>query len=82
MASYGLAPVLPAGGVVYFLTTNLTGLRPEWREVDRLRGQAPHRAHPAATTPRGAVCRSGPRHVRPVRVRATCCDTCGISTLV
>ncbi|MDX5572320.1 MFS transporter [Streptomyces griseus] len=35
----GLAPVLIAGGAVYFLTTNLAGLRPEWREMDRTRGR-------------------------------------------
>ncbi|WDV56134.1 MFS transporter [Streptomyces coeruleorubidus] len=28
----GLAPVLLAGGAAYFLTTNLAGLRPEWRQ--------------------------------------------------
>lgn len=39
VASAGLAPVLLVGGAVYFLTTNLTGLRPEWREMDRLRGK-------------------------------------------
>jgi MFS family permease len=44
VASFGLVPALVAGGAAYFLTTNLTGLRPEWREMDRLRGQghAPH----------------------------------------
>lgn len=35
----GLTPVLVVAGVVYFLTTNLTGLRPEWREMDRHRGK-------------------------------------------
>lgn len=35
VASVGLAPVLLAGGVAYFLTTNVTALRPEWREMDR-----------------------------------------------
>jgi MFS family permease len=35
VTAFGLAPVLIAGGVTYFLTTNLTGLRPEWREMDR-----------------------------------------------
>ena len=35
----GLAPVLVACGAAYFLTTNLTALRPEWREMDRLRGR-------------------------------------------
>ncbi|MBP0456804.1 MFS transporter [Streptomyces montanisoli] len=40
VASFGLVPVLLAGGVAYFLTTNLAGLRPEWRQMDRLRGRA------------------------------------------
>ncbi|MFC8828188.1 MFS transporter [Streptomyces sp. NPDC057137] len=39
VASLGLAPVLLVGGAAYFLTTNLTGLRPEWRQMDRLRGK-------------------------------------------
>jgi MFS family permease len=34
VASFGLVPVLLGGGVAYFLTTNLTGLRREWREMD------------------------------------------------
>lgn len=38
VASVGLVPVLLAGGLSYFLTTNLTGLRPEWREMDRVGG--------------------------------------------
>ncbi|MEW1892976.1 MFS transporter [Streptomyces sp. IBSBF 3010] len=33
----GLVPMLLTCGAVYFLTTNLTGLRPEWREMDRTR---------------------------------------------
>ncbi|MEV6740370.1 MFS transporter [Streptomyces sp. NPDC051104] len=36
VASAGLVPVLLAGGATYFLTTNLAGLRPEWREMDRV----------------------------------------------
>ncbi|MEV8563241.1 MFS transporter [Streptomyces sp. NPDC051917] len=36
VAYVGLAPVLVACGAAYFLTTNLTGLRPEWREMDRV----------------------------------------------
>ncbi|WP_443078818.1 MFS transporter [Streptomyces sp. NBC_01497] len=40
VAAFGLAPVLVAGGIAYFLTTNLAGLRPEWREMDRRRGRA------------------------------------------
>lgn len=39
-ASFGLTPVLLAGAAAYFLTTSLTGLRPEWRQMDRLRGKA------------------------------------------
>ncbi|WP_073948046.1 MFS transporter [Streptomyces kebangsaanensis] len=38
-ASAGLVPVLFACGAAYFLTTNLTGLRPEWREMDRPDGR-------------------------------------------
>ncbi|WP_336206578.1 MFS transporter [Nonomuraea sp. LPB2021202275-12-8] len=57
VASAGLAPVLVACGVAYFLTTNLTGLRPEWREMDRLRGHgqpaAPAREAGADTAGRG-----------------------------
>lgn len=37
VASFGLTPVLPAGAAAYFLTTNLGGLRPEWRQMDRRR---------------------------------------------
>lgn len=37
----GLAPALVTAGVAYFLTTTLTGLRREWREMDRLRGRGP-----------------------------------------
>ncbi|GAB1818437.1 MFS transporter [Herbidospora sp. RD11066] len=33
VAATGLVPVLVACGVAYFLTTTLTGLRPEWREM-------------------------------------------------
>ncbi|MFJ6214233.1 MFS transporter [Streptomyces sp. NPDC092296] len=39
VAAAGLAPVLLAVGAAYFLTTSLAGLRPEWREMDRLRGR-------------------------------------------
>ena len=46
VAAVGLAPVLVAGGAAYFLTTNLTGLRPEWREMDRLRGRGPEDPQP------------------------------------
>ncbi|MFH8609700.1 MFS transporter [Streptomyces sp. NPDC018029] len=57
VAGVGLTPALLAAGAVYFLTTNLTGLRPEWREMDRHRGkgragQTPHAtpAEPASST--------------------------------
>ncbi|MFI8438308.1 MFS transporter [Streptomyces sp. NPDC079020] len=40
VTAVGLVPVLLACGAAYFLTTNLAGLRPEWREIDRTRGQA------------------------------------------
>ncbi|MEO3791826.1 MFS transporter [Nonomuraea sp. B10E15] len=46
----GLAPVLVAGGSAYGLTTSLTGLRREWREMDRLGGHGP----PARPTEKGA----------------------------
>lgn len=52
VASIGLAPVLLVGGAAYFLTTNLTGLRPEWREMDRLRGKGRAADDPAVPTPR------------------------------
>ncbi|MEU9076041.1 MFS transporter [Kitasatospora sp. NPDC048538] len=34
VALVGLIPTLVAGGLLYFATTNLAGLRPEWREMD------------------------------------------------
>lgn len=39
VTAVGLTPVLLACGAAYFLTTNLAGLRPEWREMDRTRGR-------------------------------------------
>ncbi|MCL7427233.1 MFS transporter [Streptomyces sp. YS415] len=51
VTALGLVPVLLACGVLYFLTTNLAGLRPEWREIDRTRGrgvQKPHSTEAAA----------------------------------
>ena len=47
VTSIGLAPALVIGGAAYFLTTNLAGLRPEWHEMDRLRGGSKP-AHTAA----------------------------------
>jgi MFS family permease len=35
----GPVPVLVGCAVAYFLTTNVTGLRREWRQMDRLRGR-------------------------------------------
>lgn len=37
VSSFGLLPALVTAGVAYFLTTNLAGLRPEWRQMDRKR---------------------------------------------
>ncbi|MEW2544306.1 MFS transporter [Streptomyces sp. NPDC047002] len=48
VGAFGLVPVLLVGGVAYFLTTNLAGLRPEWREMDRHRGRAASATAPAA----------------------------------
>lgn len=39
VTAVGIVPVLLACGAAYFLTTNLAGLRPEWREMDRTRGR-------------------------------------------
>ncbi|MFH9350670.1 MFS transporter [Kitasatospora sp. NPDC017646] len=38
VALVGLIPGLLTAGVLYFATTTLTGLRPEWRKMDRQRG--------------------------------------------
>lgn len=70
VASIGLVPALVAGGAAYFLTTNLAGLRPEWREMDRLRGKGrvadqsvPRAAPPAVPlgSPRDQPSESGSR---------------------
>ncbi len=58
VAGVGLGPVLVATGVVYFLTTNLAGLRPEWREMDRHRGKGragPVRPAAPSDAPRSAA---------------------------
>ncbi|MFF2043638.1 MFS transporter [Kitasatospora sp. NPDC058170] len=39
VALSGLVPVLLVTGGLYFATTAVAGLRPEWREMDRLRGK-------------------------------------------
>ncbi|MGY4956800.1 MFS transporter [Streptomyces nigrescens] len=48
VTSFGLVPVLLLGGAAYFLTTNLAGLRPEWREMDRPRGPGARERRPGA----------------------------------
>ena len=45
VASAGLVPVLLASGTAYFLPTNLPGLRPEWREMDRPGGRSALKRH-------------------------------------
>lgn len=50
VAATGLVPVLVFCGVAYFLTTTLTGLRPEWREM-RSRPVEPDRAGQKEHTP-------------------------------
>ncbi|MFJ8435449.1 MFS transporter [Kitasatospora sp. NPDC094019] len=47
----GLVPVLLACGGLYIATTALSGLRPEWREMDRNRGRAPVAASDASSAP-------------------------------
>jgi len=55
VASAGLVPVLLVCGAVYFFTTNLTGLRPEWREMDRPGGRGvPARRPEENASPSGA----------------------------
>ncbi|PZG88121.1 MFS transporter [Streptomyces sp. NTH33] len=48
VAFAGLVPVLLACGAAYFLTTSLTGLRPEWREMDRVGGRGVRERPPEA----------------------------------
>ncbi|MFE9912196.1 MFS transporter [Streptomyces clavifer] len=58
VTAVGLGPVLLACGAAYFLTTNLAGLRPEWREMDRTRGQGimkPHSKEDAAQSSANAA---------------------------
>ncbi|WP_243741135.1 MFS transporter [Streptomyces sp. 8K308] len=61
----GLVPVLLVTGLLYFLTTNLAALQPEWRRMDRARAAAgSDRADPAdrsdsATACHGAATGSG-----------------------
>ncbi|WP_327178765.1 MFS transporter [Streptomyces sp. NBC_01335] len=58
VTALGLTPVLLTCGALYFLTTNLAGLRPEWREMDRTgrRGvPAPHGGEGASPDRAGAA---------------------------
>ncbi|WP_398683091.1 MFS transporter [Streptomyces akebiae] len=52
VSSAGLVPVLLVCGAAYFLTTNLVGLRPEWREMDRRTGRSTAPRHPEESAPR------------------------------
>ncbi|WP_327683388.1 MFS transporter [Kitasatospora sp. NBC_00458] len=51
VALAGLIPVLFVCGGLYFVTTTLSGLRPEWREMDRRRGRGPVAAAAASSSP-------------------------------
>ncbi|NLU75410.1 MFS transporter [Streptomyces sp. HNM0575] len=52
VAAVGLVPALLTAGTAFFLTTNLAGLRPEWREMDRRRsGAEKQSARAKDTTP-------------------------------
>lgn len=55
VASVGLVPVLLVCGATYFLTTNLAGLRPEWREMDRPGGRSVLKRHPEENAPRDSA---------------------------
>jgi predicted MFS family arabinose efflux permease len=49
----GLAPALLVSGVLYFLTTTVAGLRPEWREMDRPKHSRPTPVVDPAADPTG-----------------------------
>ncbi|MDY0813270.1 MFS transporter [Kitasatospora purpeofusca] len=55
VSTVGLIPVLLACGGLYIATTALSGLRPEWREMDRKRGRAPAAAPDASSAPEQKV---------------------------
>ncbi|MFD0275690.1 MFS transporter [Kitasatospora sp. NPDC127111] len=57
VALSGLIPVLFVCGGLYFATTALAGLRPEWRDMDRRRGHGPA---PEPAPESAAVPASGP----------------------
>ncbi|MFE6779586.1 MFS transporter [Streptomyces sp. NPDC057702] len=49
VVTIGLVPTLLTCAVAYFLTTNLAGLRPEWREMDRTKGGGARHPDPGET---------------------------------
>ncbi|MFD5916446.1 MFS transporter [Kitasatospora sp. NPDC058201] len=51
VALVGLIPVLLVCGGLYFATTTLSGLRPEWREMDRKRRRGPEAVADTGSTP-------------------------------
>lgn len=55
VTAVGLVPVLLTCGAAYFLTTNLAGLRPEWREMDRTRGRGVLKPHSKEDAPQGSA---------------------------
>ncbi|MGV9315882.1 MFS transporter [Streptomyces sp. NPDC003691] len=55
VAAAGLVPVLLVCGSLYFLTTNLAGLRPEWRELDRRGGRDAGQRPSGEGVPRGGA---------------------------
>lgn len=69
IAAFGLVPALLTGGALFFLTTNLAGLRPEWREMDRRR--ATERNPPEPDAPEGNPPEQQPPEEQPPRPKDT-----------
>ncbi|WP_405204771.1 MFS transporter [[Kitasatospora] papulosa] len=55
VTAVGLGPVLLACGAAYVLTTNLAGLRPEWRQIDRTRGRGVLKPQPEEGVPQDSA---------------------------
>ncbi|MFF5724142.1 MFS transporter [[Kitasatospora] papulosa] len=55
VTAVGLVPVLLTCGAAYFLTTGLAGLRPEWRQIDRTRGQGVLKPQPEEDASQGSA---------------------------
>ncbi|MFI7504570.1 MFS transporter [Streptomyces sp. NPDC049687] len=55
VSAVGLVPVILACGATYFITTNLAGLRPEWREIDRTRGRGVLKPHSKEDSAQGSA---------------------------